>query len=544
MSDKKNTLSGIATSITLLFILASSIHCVAATPGCDGTGNCYVRAGATGGTQTGADWNNAYTDLPQTLTRGATYWVAGGTYHGHLFNDPDSGTTVITVKAPTSTNHGTDTGWSNSYQLQAVFDTADTSAVGDIFTFQSDYYVIDGSYRQTTSGLPETDWTTEASYGFLVNNSSKVACNADIDFGDNSNTAVLPVHNITIQYVDVNGSHTTTASGCREQGLSSMWGSHDTTIQYNYIHDTGGTILFMGGGQYTCSAAGPPPTCSSTPRGNYGSGANILVQSNYFARNFSDPSAHAEGCSCHEGLKNLTFAYNYWQDINGTAIIAPAAAGDWNTGNGGFGPWYVYGNVVFETSCAAVSRGDGNPGVAGFIYLFDSAWTGALYVFNNTFYNFPSSCNSYIGVVLGDGGYQNPMNAVYVQNNLFSNIGAGVLVINNSCPDSPSGDPTCTSITNSYNAYFNSPDAANDPESNVQYSTSSAPFVSATAYDFRLSSDTSPGFNTNTLASGNGTDLLGTTRGANGTWDRGAFQIAGTSQAPASPSGVPSAVVH
>jgi hypothetical protein len=40
--------------------------------------NHYVRAGASGN-GSGADWTNAYTDLPGSLTRGDTYYVAAGT---------------------------------------------------------------------------------------------------------------------------------------------------------------------------------------------------------------------------------------------------------------------------------------------------------------------------------------------------------------------------------------------------------------------------------------------------------------------------------
>ncbi len=43
--------------------------------------NKYVRAGA-GGTGTGADWTNAYTSLPNPLTRGDTYYIADGSYSG------------------------------------------------------------------------------------------------------------------------------------------------------------------------------------------------------------------------------------------------------------------------------------------------------------------------------------------------------------------------------------------------------------------------------------------------------------------------------
>src|SRR5262245_24743441 len=47
-----------------------------APPVCDATCH-FVRAGATGD---GSDWDNALAELPATLQRGHTYYVAAGTY--------------------------------------------------------------------------------------------------------------------------------------------------------------------------------------------------------------------------------------------------------------------------------------------------------------------------------------------------------------------------------------------------------------------------------------------------------------------------------
>src|SRR5438874_32100 len=46
------------------------------------TATYYVRKGATG-TANGSDWANAYLTLPTTLQRGATYYVATGSYGTH-----------------------------------------------------------------------------------------------------------------------------------------------------------------------------------------------------------------------------------------------------------------------------------------------------------------------------------------------------------------------------------------------------------------------------------------------------------------------------
>lgn len=489
--------------------------------GCDGAGNCYVRAGAKGA-ENGADWTNAFPALPSGLTRGVTYYVAAGTYPGHLFADPDSGSTYITVQAATQAKHGTSVGWSNDFAGQAVFNSADSSGVGDIFTFQSDYYLIDGAYRATTTGQPQIDWKDEYGYGFSLNNERKVACNADIDLGDNSKTLPNPVHHVFIQYVNVNGSHETAPNGCRENGFAAMWGSHDYSLQYSYVHHTGLTILFLRGEHANCS--GPPGNVScSMPSTGYGSGSNINVKNNYFSQNFSDSYRHAEGCSCSEGLQNLTIADNYWQDISGSGIIATASGADWNNGNGGNGPWYIYGNIAFETSCA-VYTGTKSAGVSGFLYKWDTTFIDAIYVLNNTVFNFLDECNSGSGVQLDNGAQPSPAKAIFVADNLWAS--SAQIQIDNTCP-SAGGYPSCTSMNHEYNSYFASPDNSGDADSdpNAEVSTSRARFVNAVNHDFRLTSDTRPGVNTNSLVPSNAADLMGIIRGANGTWDRGALQI-------------------
>src|SRR3989344_9456483 len=76
--------------------------------------NRYVRQGATG-LPNGTDWTNAYTSLPATLTRGDTYYIADGTYGGYTFDDPTSGSTIITIKKATISDHATDVRWDNTY---------------------------------------------------------------------------------------------------------------------------------------------------------------------------------------------------------------------------------------------------------------------------------------------------------------------------------------------------------------------------------------------------------------------------------------------
>jgi len=540
-------------------LLAFSGLAFAACP--DTTNNAgYVRQSATG-TGTGADWTNAYTKLPATLVRGCTYYVAAGTYPGYAFNTPDSGTSVITIQAPTATNYGTATGWSSSYVGQAVWDTDDGEGVGALMNFTTDYWVFNGVYRSTATGIPYTDWQLESGYGFKTNNASAVSCETDIGFGENPASSPHPVHDIIFEYVDVSGSHATTDGGCRESGVESDWGSYNLYFGYNYIHDTGLTIFYMRGETANCSGSSGNVTCGS-PASGYGTGNNITMEYGYYYSNYSDPNQHAEGCSCSQGLQNLTIRYNFWQDINGTAtIVGTATAADWNNGNGGNGPWYIYGNVAFQSSSSYMSgKQDANVGVADIFYKWDTTFIGAVYILNNTFYNFGGSWNSGTAIGMDDGSSDpSPATAFYVYNNLWSNsggyngVGSGLF---NTCP-SNAGYADCTSVAWHDQAYFASTDTSytSDTDSAKEVSSSAAPFASATSpWNFTLTSDTMAGTlpaNTGTyFTSGDTTasntfnvDMNGVTRGANGTIDRGAFQIASGSTALAPPTNL-TAVVH
>src|SRR5208337_696928 len=79
----KDLICFILYSLILSLFLTQPVH---AATGCDGVGNCYVYASATG-SATGASWTNAYTGFgagagqvnPARMSRGVTYWTAART---------------------------------------------------------------------------------------------------------------------------------------------------------------------------------------------------------------------------------------------------------------------------------------------------------------------------------------------------------------------------------------------------------------------------------------------------------------------------------
>jgi hypothetical protein len=121
--------------------------------------NHYLRAGAHG-SGTGVNWNNACTGFTGScavagLVRGDTYYVAGGTYAGYQFDTVNAGTSFITIKAATISDHGTSAGWSNSYSVETA-----QAHFGAISFPTSSYWVFDGVVGSQSSSA--------SAYGFQI----------------------------------------------------------------------------------------------------------------------------------------------------------------------------------------------------------------------------------------------------------------------------------------------------------------------------------------------------------------------------------------
>lgn len=374
--------------LLFFFVLLLAVASFAACPDITNSAG-YVRQGATG-TGTGATWTNAFTSLPTSLSRGCTYYVAVGTYPGHIFNDAISGTTLITIKAPTIAAHGTDTGWSNTFVGEAKFNTA---PAGDIIEFDTQWYVFDGSYRNA-------DW--RSGYGFHLDNTGKVVGNSAgiIDFS---------ASNITVRYTNIEGSHS--QGSPTDRGWTSF-GQNNLTIEYNFNHDLGEAGCVMRG-----------DTTSS----------NVLIQYNYFSDNFSQGGAgiHSELISLAEGIHSYTIRYNKFVNGVGTGAIATASSLQPNDNNNG--PLYIYGNQMWYDSSLWPAQFSTYCAVGGFFSFINVGFTSDIYVFNNTIGNINDTvCPQ------GSGGdalitNQGDPNAkmiggavIHVKNNVWWNSNGGV----------------------------------------------------------------------------------------------------------------------
>lgn len=187
---------------------------------------------------------------------------------------------------------------------------------------------------------------------------------------------------------------------------------------------------------------------------------------------------------------NVIIRYNIFKDNANvpagqysTAVIAIVGT----TGN------RVYGNVFannYDTDGVIGWSGDGPPGYEIQDFL----------IYNNTFVN-NGGFNA--GIMLEADSFNN-----FAVNNLFY------------------GSYSFATISHSYNAFSGSAPAG---ETNGQINIPSSIFVNYAGGDYRLASATTAG---NTLASPYNLDMFGNTRGADGTWDRGAYEFVTGGSAP------------
>lgn len=276
----------------------------------------HVRAGATGSAN-GLDWNNAYPTLPTPLKRGATYYVADGSYSGINFNV--AGTALISIKKAIQTDHGTNTGWTvDMGDGQASFTSGFTLASGNL--------LVDGQ----TGGGPNS-WTS--GHGFRFNGGTAFYANT-------------PVGNITIQHSEFVGPG---LDGNCSQNIEFRVFSGpvpNITLRYNYHRNMSSSVLWINGA------------------------TDLLWEYNYVADSPSTDACHGEAIYM-TGSARAIFRNSMWRNVDGTGVIMVAGDGFkiygnviwWDstgggTGNGSIGGWshdhtptyncHVYNNTIIN----------------------------------------------------------------------------------------------------------------------------------------------------------------------------------------------------
>ncbi len=412
----------------------------------------YIRAGASGNNN-GNDWTNAWTSIPSTLVRGDTYYIADGDYGGYEFNTPEAGSQFVYIVKATIEEHGTDTGWNDTY--------------GDGYAeFTGTIYLRRG-FLEFNGKTGDFKGRSEP-YGFRINATG---------------TAGFSVRDITssdwvIKHVYVWGEHKDDNPGGRAIDFTPA-GSNSVsnlTVHRCYFKNMALPFYFI-------------------------NSSNFLIEYTVCEDNHSDAEAHSELASIRSS-HNLTFRYNWFEDMEGTGGI--------NQMSGDQSNWYIYGNVYYWS---------GDPTCQGFSHaaIGDNA-SGSItncYIFNNTFVNQPGRS--------GIRFLYNPTNVI-VRNNLWyggrvNSTGASEWTHNYYC-----GDADGINVQYSGALCPNCNCGSCPDDVFYQLELGSDPFVDSGGEIFLLTSATNDGYH---LDPPYNLDRNGNVRGSDGIWDRGAFEFTG-----------------
>lgn len=451
----------------------------------------YVRAGATGANN-GTDWSNAYSSLPTTLVRGDTYYVASGSYGGYTFDDPASGTTIITIKKATVADHGTATGWLDTYgQGQAIFNGP--------LNFDSSNWIFDGNGTHTIPSKNTND------YGFKISTATYNEYSGQVSIGN-----VGTVSNITVRYLHIFNAYAScsptqsVSNGVRGIRLHPSNTHSNIKFQQIYLENTGSDGIQLNNSN------------------------QVLIERSYLRRLGQkipcSPDNHGQAIQMYGRQTMTVIRWNVIDASEGQALLEMAYGNPISV--------RFYGNIVMNPYNTAVAGGYNTSGG-----VFGNSTSGRVTnsaIYNNTYvnlrdsYTFDGTTSNYIiynGITF---------DTTRSHNNLWYNSDSSAWSIQR-----PEG--------NSHHAYGGL--GTVDGTDNQSGLTSSI-FVGYTSNDFRLASSTSPGLNLTAQSWWNDapttffgqidydTDMYGKVRGGDGKWDRGALEFDGGSALtpPSSPT--------
>jgi len=314
----------------------------------------YIRSGAASGGD-GSDWASAWQQLPLTLERGHTYYIADGTYPGYTFDDAENGQYITIRKAINSTLcnqlgktaqdcRGTNKGWQDDYgDDQAIFQNS-----GTVIMIGADDIEIDGQVGSRKSG-----------YGIKFHTNIAASNTNNVYF-------LTPADNIIFRYVEM--EQTPGGTDILNHNIySNTGGGSNINISHCYLHDANwkASILVRSWSSYT-------------------------IEYSYI----SDIN-NKEGISDYYGT-NVVIRYNIWENVAGTSVLAI------RDGNG----WEIYGNVFFVSDPSytltdgVITNWVGHGYTASNMYIYNNVFvdltgrTGIgfdngnnLQIRNNIFYN-------------------------------------------------------------------------------------------------------------------------------------------------------------
>lgn len=286
--------------------------------------NVYIRDGGSGD---GSSWSSALDDLPTSFTRGNTYYVADGAYGGHDFTTAASGTTVITIKKATASDHGTETGWSSTYGDGVATFSAQLA-------FTTAYWVFNGA----TGGGPSA-WDT--GFGFEITETGVA-------------TAAMYVtgNNVTASHFKITGCDCGNSDG-GSTGNDGIWiNSQGCTFSYAWINNVG--------------------RCPVLSRG----GGNNIFEYLLIGHYYADDDPHGESWVVDQTSGSTTIRWSLIEHIHSTGGIM------FDNNNNHAHLLHIYGNVFYKPSS---HDWVGNNGVIGGWTGGNGEDCYGMRIYNNTF---------------------------------------------------------------------------------------------------------------------------------------------------------------
>jgi hypothetical protein len=437
--------------------------------------NWFVRPSSQG-SHTGTDWNDAWSLSSinwSSVKPGDTFWLAGGTYTtGLTVLSSGSSAARILIKRVTSRDSAATgaAGWDSSFDSQVIITGSPAIDIPN-----ASYITIDGNQNA----------------GSLMNNSRvygiKCVCpkagGSTILWGENFWTGTpVNVTDVAFKNIDLLGPYTTGPGQATEPSYGFQLAPYGSLRANLLIHD--------------CRVAG---YCESIREANW---QNSVIEYCYIANEpaYSDLD-HPDVALYYRGT-NETWRYNVIVNspVDGIAI-----------GPDGYGPWYFYGNIYYNSYQTLIKLGD-SPGTVGPVYIY-----------NNVFATGPT--NPWFATSPPAWLYPNGANYVagsQICNNIFYNV-------------ANSFSPTTANMLNDYNAY-NSDNKFTQPVPSEAHVVKFVgdPFVNSAAGDFHLTAAAAATFAGGIRLANDGhinVDIDGNQRGS--PWYIGAYQYSGGTQAPA-----------
>lgn len=480
--------------------------------------NYYVRDGASGSTC--ADWGANACDQATTavalLTRSTddVIYVADGSYAATDFNTATSGTHLFTIKHATIADHGTSTGWSDSYGDGAM-------AFANVI-FTTAYWTFDG----ITGGGPGS-WTS----GFGCTFSSAAGTNVDYVYFE------LAAHHVTVRHCsftqtgDIVVPQIANAFKAPGEGPGSGEGANYRLLEYNYVDNISGLPFFFRFGdnaiiQYNflghyCGISGDNPDNHCEMLVEWGMN-DLEFRYNYVRDAISSGSFVHNDRDAHFPVdSNRVHIYgNVFRGVYGEGVIVCSGA-DSGHGASVCGDWRVFNNTV------AYENQPIHP-----FFASETDTTGTL-IYNNILdgynglfylYNISSSVHDYALLSNFDGMLASGTAActlpLYAHDNGWTNHASGP------CDDVT--DAATGISTDIFLDYLSHVPEDFQLRAHVTGAMKDGSPISAAGIDvctvMGVTCDATQTYNT---------DMLGVTRGVDGTYDRGAFQFVSGDCTPA-----------